>query len=136
MVYKCKILAIDGGGIRGIIPAYILQQIEANLGKQIFECFDIIGGTSTGGIITLGLTTPVPKVDAVLPLTPYPASLILDFYMTEESQLFVYQSSGDFTESKYYGTCPGNPATGIAPWLQSKFTSTTTLVQAKKLLSQ
>ena len=58
MSFACKILAIDGGGIRGVIPAYILQQIEGVLGKPLYQCFDVVAGTSTGGMITLGLTTP------------------------------------------------------------------------------
>jgi uncharacterized protein len=99
MSYACKILAIDGGGIRGIIPAYILQQIEAALGKPIYQCFDIIAGTSTGGLIAMALTTPISSNHN----TPLSASSILDLYMTDESQIFVCQSTGDFWESKYYG---------------------------------
>lgn len=53
-----KILSIDGGGIRGIIPARILADIESQTNKQIFELFDLIVGTSTGGIIALGLVKP------------------------------------------------------------------------------
>jgi uncharacterized protein len=53
-----KILSIDGGGIRGIIPATILAEIERRTGKPISSLFDLIAGTSTGGIITLGLTVP------------------------------------------------------------------------------
>lgn len=128
--YACKILAIDGGGIRGVIPAYILQTLEAQLGKQIYECFDIIAGTSTGGIITMGLTTPTSSRG-----TPYTASEILNFYLTEEKDLFVDQSSGDFEEAKYYATKgTGSTATGIEPWLQSKFTPTMTLAQAQQQL--
>ena len=53
-----KILSIDGGGIRGIIPATILADIERRTGKPIAELFDLIAGTSSGGIIALGLTKP------------------------------------------------------------------------------
>lgn len=53
-----KILSIDGGGIRGIIPAVILSAIEDLTGKHITHLFDFIAGTSTGGILTLGLTKP------------------------------------------------------------------------------
>jgi patatin-like phospholipase/acyl hydrolase len=53
-----KILAIDGGGIRGIIPALILTEIEKRTGKHIFQMFDMIAGTSTGGILTCGLSCP------------------------------------------------------------------------------
>lgn len=50
-----KILALDGGGIRGLIPIKILQRIEKDMGKPIHELFDVICGTSTGGILALGL---------------------------------------------------------------------------------
>jgi hypothetical protein len=53
-----KILSIDGGGIRGIIPAMVLARIEELTGKPISELFDLIAGTSTGGILALGLTRP------------------------------------------------------------------------------
>jgi patatin-like phospholipase/acyl hydrolase len=52
-----KILSIDGGGIRGIFPAIILAELEERFlgGNPIAEQFDLITGTSTGGIIALGL---------------------------------------------------------------------------------
>lgn len=53
-----NILSIDGGGIRGIIPARILGEIERKTGKPISSLFDLIAGTSTGGIIALGLAKP------------------------------------------------------------------------------
>ena len=52
------ILSIDGGGIRGIIPAMILAQIENRTGLPVYRLFDMVAGTSTGGIIALGLTKP------------------------------------------------------------------------------
>ena len=53
-----KVLAIDGGGIRGIIPALVLEAIEDVTKRPISASFDLISGTSTGGIIALGLTKP------------------------------------------------------------------------------
>jgi len=53
---KYKILSIDGGGIRGIIPCSILKYIEEHTGSPISSLFNLIAGTSTGGIISLGLT--------------------------------------------------------------------------------
>ena len=55
-----RILSLDGGGIRGLIPARILQHIESRTGKLIHELFDLIAGTSTGGILATGLTSPNP----------------------------------------------------------------------------
>jgi patatin-like phospholipase/acyl hydrolase len=53
-----KILSIDGGGIRGIIPATVLAEIENRTHKPIAKLFDLIAGTSTGGILAAGLTKP------------------------------------------------------------------------------
>jgi uncharacterized protein len=53
-----KLLSIDGGGIRGIIPAVILAEIEKRTGRSIAALFDLVAGTSTGGILALGLTKP------------------------------------------------------------------------------
>lgn len=53
-----KVLAIDGGGIRGIIPAVILGAIQKCVGQDLYKVFDLIAGTSTGGIIALGIGTP------------------------------------------------------------------------------
>lgn len=50
-----KILSIDGGGIRGIIPLACLVQLEAREGKPSHEIFDMIAGTSTGAVIAAGL---------------------------------------------------------------------------------
>jgi patatin-like phospholipase/acyl hydrolase len=52
-----KILSIDGGGIRGIIPAVILGEMQKRLGAELHTVFDLIAGTSTGGIIALGIGT-------------------------------------------------------------------------------
>ena len=53
-----KILAIDGGGIRGLIPAVVLADLERRTGRRTAEMFDLIAGTSTGGILACGLTRP------------------------------------------------------------------------------
>ena len=50
-----RILSIDGGGIRGIIPALVLAELERRAGRPICRLFDLIAGTSTGGILALGL---------------------------------------------------------------------------------
>ncbi len=61
-----KILSIDGGGIRGIFPAMFLANLETKLkadGKenwQIYQNFDLITGTSTGGILAIALALGIP----------------------------------------------------------------------------
>lgn len=50
-----RILCLDGGGIRGLIQIEILSEIERRTGNRITELFDWIIGTSTGGVIALGL---------------------------------------------------------------------------------
>lgn len=53
-----RILSIDGGGIRGLIPALVLAELERQTGRAVADCFDLIAGTSTGGILALGLAVP------------------------------------------------------------------------------
>jgi len=55
-----RILSIDGGGIRGIIPAALLQRIEESTGKPATALFHLMAGTSTGGILGCGLAKGKP----------------------------------------------------------------------------
>jgi uncharacterized protein len=50
-----KILCIDGGGIKGVFPASFLSSIETSINDNVSNYFDLIVGTSTGGIIALGI---------------------------------------------------------------------------------
>jgi hypothetical protein len=79
-----KLLAIDGGGIRGVLALEVLQKIEdllkAKSGKADFrlaDYFDYIAGTSTGGIIAAGLSIGMSVGD------------ILTFYQDAGAQMFV-----------------------------------------------
>ncbi|WP_254413114.1 patatin-like phospholipase family protein [Dyadobacter diqingensis] len=53
---KFKILAIDGGGIRGVVPLQVIRYIESVTKREIHQSFDLIAGTSTGGILASALT--------------------------------------------------------------------------------
>ena len=60
---EVNILSVDGGGIRGIIPAMVLAELEQKIaarkpGLPLCRAFDLLAGTSTGSIIALGLTAP------------------------------------------------------------------------------
>ncbi|MFF9058767.1 CBASS cGAMP-activated phospholipase [Streptomyces sp. NPDC014882] len=52
---RFQILALNGGGFRGMFSAAVLTRLEEDLGTRIVDHFDLIAGTSTGGIIALGL---------------------------------------------------------------------------------
>src|SRR2546429_6116841 len=53
-----KVLSIDGGGIRGILPAMVLSEIEKRTGRRVSALFDLVAGTSTRGILAPALTRP------------------------------------------------------------------------------
>jgi hypothetical protein len=55
-----RILSIDGGGVRGIIPGTLLAALEAQTGQPVRETFDFVAGTSTGAILTAGIAAGVP----------------------------------------------------------------------------
>ncbi|NCB19108.1 MAG: patatin [Bacteroidia bacterium] len=105
------ILSIDGGGIRGILPAAIIANLEKRLIRQgndstlrIAGCFDLLAGTSAGGILTALYLTP----DPANPLQPrYTASEILDFYcelgplLFRKSPAYIIRSAGGLLRSRY-----------------------------------
>jgi uncharacterized protein len=73
-----NVLAIDGGGIRGIIPALVLADIERRTERPMGELVDLIAGTSTGAIIACALAKP----------DPIPARRIAELYETEGQRIF------------------------------------------------
>jgi len=82
MARLTKILAIDGGGMRGVIPATVLMEIERQTGKAIAELFDVIAGTSTGGILAAGLAIPGSGQPR------YTAGDLRELYFQEGSTIF------------------------------------------------
>ncbi|KAK4779274.1 hypothetical protein SAY86_006802 [Trapa natans] len=84
-----SILSIDGGGIRGIIPGTVLSFLESELQKldgedaRLADYFDVIAGTSTGGLVTLMLTTPNENNRPTLA-----AKDIKEFYLNEAPKIF------------------------------------------------
>src|SRR5215210_5586550 len=78
-----KVLSIDGGGIRGIIPAMLLAEIEGRTGKRTAEMFDLVAGTSTGGILALGLTKPGQDSGP-----QYSAKKLIELYEIEGGKIF------------------------------------------------
>ena len=52
---RFRILSLDGGGIKGAFTASVVATLEKDTGKSAAQYFDLITGTSTGGIIAIGL---------------------------------------------------------------------------------
>jgi patatin-like phospholipase/acyl hydrolase len=73
-----KVLALDGGGIRGLIPALVLAEIERRTGRAMRELVDLVAGTSTGAILACALTRP----------DPLPAARIAELYVEEGPRIF------------------------------------------------
>lgn len=87
---RFQILSLDGGGIKGLFSAAVLAALEEDLGINVADHFDLIAGTSTGGIIALGLGCGLRPKD------------IVDFYVTEGPSIF--RRSSRFSGLKSYFT--------------------------------
>lgn len=75
-----RILCLDGGGVRGVFTAAALARIEEQTQKRIVDHFDLICGTSTGGIIAIGLAMGLS------------AAQLLEFYRERGPVIFPYTS--------------------------------------------
>ncbi len=78
-----NILSIDGGGIRGLIPATVLAEIEKRSGRRIADLFDVIAGTSTGGILACALASPGDDGQPLLS-----AAELIDLYVEDGPKIF------------------------------------------------
>ncbi|HEY4884925.1 MAG TPA: patatin-like phospholipase family protein [Myxococcales bacterium] len=78
-----SVLSIDGGGIRGMIPAAFLNRLEQRTGHRVSDLFDYVAGTSTGGILALGLGANRPGCNS-----PYTAEQLVRLYKTEGGRIF------------------------------------------------
>ncbi|CAM0946692.1 unnamed protein product [Alopecurus aequalis] len=88
------VLSIDGGGVRGIIPATILAFLEEELKKldgpdaRIADYFDVVAGTSTGGLLTVMLTAPDKNGRPL-----FDANDLAKFYIDESPKIFPHKNS-------------------------------------------
>lgn len=98
-----RILSIDGGGIKGTCPASFLASLEESLPQPIGRYFDLIAGTSTGGILAIGLALGIP------------AKQLLNLYVEHGPEIFGQQSE----------------PRGVATWCRSKLMSSKRLFKGK-----
>ena len=109
-----KVLSIDGGGIRGILPAVWLSEIERRTRRPVCHLFDMAAGTSTGGIIAAGLSAPkiastreentgtkpngdpvISKIEIPCTYCPrYSASDLLGLYTHRSAEIFTVKERG------------------------------------------
>ena len=84
---KFRILCIDGGGLRGVIPLQVIKSIE-NITKQpIHKTFDLVAGTSTGGLLTCALT--FGDIDSTVGNTrKYSLDEIQEIYVKRGKEIF------------------------------------------------
>lgn len=80
---RFRILCVDGGGIRGLLSALVIAELERRLqargrAQRLADCFHLFAGTSTGGLIALALTRP----------EPIPSSELAGFYTEDGPQIF------------------------------------------------
>lgn len=73
---RFQVLSLDGGGVKGLYTAAVLARLEQDLGIKVADHFDLVTGTSTGGLIALGLGRGLAPKDLV------------DFYVTEGPRVF------------------------------------------------
>jgi uncharacterized protein len=103
-----RILSIDGGGIRGIIPAMVIQALLGDLKAQ--DVFHIIAGTSTGGVIACGLAKP----------DPIDLQDIIDLYVKHGSEIF----KKGLIDCSHYVYGPRYAATALEHFLASELGDT------------
>jgi patatin-like phospholipase/acyl hydrolase len=99
------ILSIDGGGMRGIIPAVLLAKLASLLehlgdNRPLYSHFDLIAGTSTGGLLALAMTSPVEKTNLAVD------SRYVSYIYEQQERSFWEKLRGKKEEELLLGTLP------------------------------
>jgi patatin-like phospholipase/acyl hydrolase len=114
---RFQILSLVGGGIRGAFVTSYLRELEQNLGRPIAECFDLIAGTSTGGIIAAGLALGHSAEDLYdfykdygpqifSPREPYQAPGLMRFVFPLANRVFKWKTGGSLDAAFRARFCP------------------------------
>lgn len=101
-----RILSINGGGVKGIVPAAILDSISQNTGKQIPELFDFIIGTSIGGILAAAYATPNNTVSDSREYVKFDSGQVLDILKDNAKSIFPPDKARSFPASLFYSKYP------------------------------
>lgn len=122
-----RILSLDGGGIRGVVPATMLAAIERQINVPLNQYFHMIAGTSTGAILASAIATGRKPVELV------------ELYLKKGSRIFPYKSIWSPQRLglvfQYGISAPKYPATGLVEVLKEEFKyRKLTEVNATKLL--
>lgn len=103
---RFQILSLDGGGIKGLFSAAVLTAIEEDLGINIADCFDLIAGTSTGGIIAIAIGLGMRPRE------------IVEFYLREGPKIFPKRFGAKWIQHWFYRKYSPDP---LAVALQNCF---------------
>ncbi len=96
MIPRFQILSLDGGGIKGLFSAAVLAHLEEDLNVRVVDHFDLITGTSTGGIIALALASGMSPKE------------IVEFYVAHGPHIFPQQRLGGLKHYLKHKFCPSN----------------------------
>jgi uncharacterized protein len=118
-ISRFQILSLDGGGIRGIFTASILAAIEEDYSTHIVDHFDLIAGTSTGGIVALALGLGISPRE------------IVEFYIASAPRIF--PASNKYRESLHW-LRPKYSAEPLREALKTKFGNTSFGESKKRLV--
>ncbi|MCF6764669.1 patatin-like phospholipase family protein [Thiotrichales bacterium 19S3-7] len=121
---KIRILSVFGGGVRSIFPAMILMELErrliekSNRQLRLSDCFDLVAGTSIGGLITALILAPMDKDEK-----PYAMNHIYDLVKQILIKIFLFNSDTDeklIRDPDYSSQCFGDCMADIFAHLEIK----------------
>lgn len=118
-----RILSIDAGGVRGLLPALLLSEIEGRTGKQIWQQFDLITGSGTGALLAIGLALPARSGN------PLPAAKLQSIFEQPKRSLYRKTWLRRFA-AHLRGVHPHYSSKSLRVWAQHHYMDTT-LSEAK-----